>query len=122
MEVVRFRQNGNIANCEGLLHLDGDRLRIEYQLVDGVMGVVKSDVKEVSIALADLASVQLVPGWFGGSKIVLQAKSMEAVKAAPGMSRGRVELGISREDREAAQRLVGGLSKPDGTNANGLDY
>jgi hypothetical protein len=121
MDVLRFRQFGNIANCEGLLHFEGNHLRLEYQIVDGLVGVVKSGVKQVNISLADIASITLSKGWFGGRKLVLQAKGMEAVRAVPGMSQGRVELRIARSDREAAERLVDGLGKPAAPAATGLD-
>ncbi len=122
MDAVRFRQSGNFFNCDGLLHFEGDQLRLEYQVVDGIFGVLKSGVRQVSISRADLASVELVEGWFGGLKLVLQAKRMEAVKAAPGMSQGRVELAVARADREAARRLVSGLSKPAVAADTGLDF
>lgn len=122
MNAVRFRQSGNLLNCDGLLHFEGDQLRLEYQVVDGIFGVLKSGVRQVSIPRADIASVELVEGWFGGLKLVLQAKGMEAVKAAPGMSQGRVELAIARADREAARRLVNGLSKPAVAGDTGLDF
>lgn len=121
MDVLRFRQFGNITNCEGLLHFEGDHLRLEYQVVDPLVGILKSDVKEVDIALADLASITLEKGWFGGSKLVLQAKGMAAVRAVPGMSQGRVELAINRDDRQVAERLVEGLGKPVNLDHTGLD-
>jgi hypothetical protein len=121
MDTVRFSQSGNVVNCEGLLHLEGDQLRLEYQVVDGVFGVLKSGVRQVSIPLSDLASIELANGWFGGRKIVLQARRMEAVQSAPGMTQGRVELVVARGDREAARKLVCGLTKPSMTEVMDLD-
>ncbi len=121
MDIVRFRQFGHLSNCEGMLHFDCDQLRLEYQIVDGILGVLRSGVKHVSISLADLASIEMAGGWLRSHRIVLQARRMEAVRDVPGMSQGRVELLVARSDREVARRLVGGLRKPDITDATGLD-
>jgi hypothetical protein len=122
MICVRFHQVGQIINSEGLLRFDGEQFCLEYRLVDGILGVAKSGVKEVNIPLADLVSVDLTRGWFGGRKIVMQARTMKAVENAPGMSQGRIELVVARSDREIAQKLVGGLFKPGHGVETGLEY
>jgi hypothetical protein len=68
MDVLRFRRFGNFATCEGLLHVDGDQLRLDYTVVDGLLGVLKSGVRQVNISLANLASVALAKGWFGAAR------------------------------------------------------
>jgi hypothetical protein len=121
MNAVRVHQNGNITTCEGLMHRDGDRLHLEYQIIDGILGVLKSGVKQVDIPIADLVSVDLARGWFGGLRIVLQARRMEAVQDVPGMSQGRVELLVARSDRDLARKLVDGLHKPSVDDGSGLE-
>lgn len=121
MNSVRVRQVGQIANCEGLLSFDGEQFLLEYRLIDGILGVLKSGVKQVNIPLADLASVELVRGWLGRHKIVMQSTTMKAVQEVPGMSQGRVELIVARSDREAARKLVDGLRKPAIADDTGLD-
>lgn len=122
MDSVRFRQDKGLIDSEGLVSAAGACVRLEYQLKDGVFGVVKSKVRELEIPLADLASVEVVRGWFGGCKIVLQARSMQALQKVPGMARGRVELIVDRADRAAAERLVAGLRKPTMPDGRGLDF
>ena len=122
MDAVRFRQDKGLIDSEGLVSLAGACLRLEYQLKDGVLGVVKSKVRELEIPLADLASIDVVRGWLGGCKIVLQARSMQALQKVPGMAQGRVELIVDRADRAAAERLVAGLRKPAMPDGRGLEF
>lgn len=120
MHLIRFHQDGQITRCEGLLNLQGDRLRLEYEWIDKMFGLWKSGIKEAVIPVSALVSAELSRGWFGGTRIILQAASMEAVREAPGMTQGRVVLHIAREDREAAQTLVDGLCKPSLGKTGGL--
>src|SRR4051812_16871693 len=120
MHPIRFRQNGQITNCDGLLHLEGDRIRLEYEQTDNMFGIWKSGVKEALIPVSALVSAKLTRGCFGGTRIVLQAGSLEAMRDVPGTSQGRVVLKIPRDDREAARILVDGLCKPAMAKAAGI--
>ena len=99
MNSVRFRMFGTLASAEGLARYEVGAIHLEYQLFDGLLGVLRSGVKQ---------------------KIVIQATTMEAVRKVPGMSQGRIELKIDRADRAAAQTLVDGLQKPEIMYENGL--
>ena len=116
MNSVRFRQVGSFVNCEGLLRCDGARLHLEYQRIDGIVGALKSGIKQVDIPLADVVSIELAGWWMTGYKIRLQARTMEAVREVPGMSQGCVEFPIARADCEAAKALIASLQKPEATD------
>ena len=83
---------------------------LEYQVKDGIVGVLKSEVRELRIPFENLASVTLTKGWFGmnwfGVKIVIQADRMETFQDVPGASHGRLKLKISRQNHEAAEDFV----------------
>jgi hypothetical protein len=108
-----------LAKCEGLLRDDGTHLCVEYQVKDGVAGILKSGVKTVRIPLTDLTSVTLKKGWLGtkwlGVTIVIQGSRMDAFEGMPGATQGRIELIIARKDCDAAEKLVAGLYEDEGT-------
>ena len=113
MDTVPFTLSnvfGGFAEGEGLLHNEGTHLCLEFQVKDGILGVLKSEVRELRIPLENVASVTLTKGWFGtnwfGVKIVIQADRMEAFQDVPGASQGRLELSISRKNYEAAEDFV----------------
>jgi hypothetical protein len=106
-----------LGECHGLLRDEGDHLTFEFQTVDSVAGVIKSNVKQVRVPLKELASVTLTKGWLGttwlGVKIVIQAAGLETLKEIPGTSGGRVELSVARQDRQAAEKFVTDLHESD---------
>jgi hypothetical protein len=100
---------------EGLLHNERTHLRLEYQVKDAIVGVLKSEVRELRIPIENVASVTLAKGWFGttwfGVKVVIQADQLETFEDVPGASYGRLELKISRQNREAAEDFVYNLHR-----------
>jgi hypothetical protein len=123
MDTVRFTLNDVFAGFgegHGLLRNEGTHLCLEYQVQDGIVGVLKSEVRQVRIPFEDVASVTLTKGWFGmnwwGVKIVIQGTRMEAFEDVPGASGGRVELSISGKDHEAAENFVYRLYSEEGSS------
>ena len=116
MNAVPFQYDqlyGGLADCQGLVRLDGKDLCLEFQVKDSIVGVLKSEVKQVRIPLRELSEVRLERGWFGWStKLLIQADSLAPVQDVPGMAQGRLLLGIARRDRPAAERLVAELALP----------
>ncbi len=103
------------ASGHGLIRAEDQHLCLEFQVQDAlVVGLVKSDITQLRIPIDDLASVTLVTSWFGlYMDMVIQVARMETVKDIPGMTQGRLELGIARRDRPAAAKLVADLQFPD---------
>ena len=116
MNAVPFHYDelyGGLADCRGLIRIDGKDLCFEYQVKDGMVGVLKGPVKEIRIPIRDLSSVRLERRWFGlFVKLLIQANRLEPVQDIPGMCQGRLELGIARRDRFAAEQLVADLNLP----------
>jgi hypothetical protein len=94
---------------EGLLRNEGAHLALEYQVKDGIFGLLKGDLKVVLIPIDEVVSVTLTKGWFGtrwGVKIVIQCDGMDIVRDIPSASQGRLELCIAAKDVEAAEAFV----------------
>jgi hypothetical protein len=117
MNIVPFRLDhvyGGLGECSGLARDEGSHLCLEYQIKDGLVGVLKGKVKQVRIALTSLTTVEIRSGWFGfGTRIVIQSAEMAALADFPRMSQGRIELHVARRDRAAARQFVDGLHTTD---------
>ncbi len=102
-----------LGQCHGIIYDEGDSLRFEYQIKDSISGILKSGVKQVSIPVQQIISVELIKGWLGsvrtGVKIVLQGASLDSFKDLPGMNHGKIELSINRANTTLAQEFVDGL-------------
>jgi hypothetical protein len=110
MDTVPFMLSnvfGGFANADGLLRNEGAQLCLEYQVSDGLVGVLKSGVKQLCIPMENLVSVTLTKGWFGlGHKIVIQVDKLELLEDMPEASQGQIRLSIARKDHEAAEAFV----------------
>ncbi|MFO0811430.1 MAG: hypothetical protein U0746_22600 [Gemmataceae bacterium] len=102
---VTFTGNyGGIVDTRGLLSGDGPDLVVEYQTK--YLGYFQGRPKTVRIPLSSIESVRLRKGWFGGSTLIVQAKTLAAVASLPEAEQGRVELKVARRDRALAQKFV----------------
>ncbi len=120
MDTIPFTLSNVFAGFgegDGLLHNEGTHLCLEYQVKDGIVGVLKSDIKQLRIPIEDVVSVTLTKGWFGtnwlGVKIVIQCARMDAFQDMPGTGPGRIELSISGKDHDAAEEFVYGLHRSE---------
>jgi hypothetical protein len=120
MNTVPFKFStvfGGLASGEGLLHNEGTHLSLEYQVIDGILGLLKTDVVRIHLPKAEVASLTLTECWFGRAKIVIQATNMDAFQNVPTASQGRVELSIARKDHQAAEEFVASANDNDNVPA-----
>ena len=54
----------DLAYADGLLSIEGETLALEIQTKDSIIGLLKSNVKEIHIPIADLADVTFKSKWF----------------------------------------------------------
>lgn len=102
-----------LGQCHGMVYDAEDHLRFEFQIKDSISGIIKSSVRQVRVPVTQIESVQLVKGLFGGKwagvRIQMQAVSFDTFKEIPGMSHGKIELQVSKENASLAETFVNGL-------------
>ena len=92
------------TETEGLVHLEGFEVVLEFQTKDAVFGVFKGDVTEVRVPLDALSSVRFKRGILG-AELALQGRDMKALGSVPTAKVGRVRLKFKRVNRDAAEEL-----------------
>ena len=98
---------GGLAQTHGLISNEGDRLRLQFQSRDAIVGVIKSGVGQIDIPMADVASVHLEKSWFGWvQELVVQVTRLDLVQSLPGVIQGRLVLQVARKDRAAAEKFA----------------
>lgn len=93
----------------GIATANAEGLRLEFEVKDGFVGVLRSGVRNVSIPMDELYSVNLKQGWFT-TKLFVRTRSMATLQSIPGADGAQVELRIARKDRTAARTLVSMLT------------
>ncbi|MBN2092023.1 hypothetical protein JW964_20565 [candidate division KSB1 bacterium] len=98
----------DLAEAHGLVSIEGDYLRMEFQTQDAILGLLKSQLKEIKIPIQELNSAIYQKKLFG-TKIILRANKLSTLSRVPGHQKGQVVLEISRKDRDQAEQLVSSL-------------
>ncbi|MCG8415084.1 MAG: 2TM domain-containing protein [Pseudomonadales bacterium] len=110
-----FEDDGNVGftvadpmgltETMGLLAIENDKLVIEYQTLDSMVGFLKTRVKAIEIDFENLTAARIEQKLWSAD-LVLQGKNMRTFKNAPGSSGGRLRLKLNRQSRRAAERLT----------------
>jgi len=105
----------NVWDSSGLLESDGlisftdATLKVEYQTTDSVLGLFKTSVKEIEIAVGDILQARIERKMFG-SELVLQGNSLRVFRNLPGSTGGNFRIKINRQSQLAAQNLVDAIT------------
>jgi len=95
----------SLGEAEGLIRFDEESLKLEFEVKDSIVGILKSDLKEIRIPLSDLESIELRKSWFSTS-LVIQASSLRTTRQIPGSDQGRMTLSIARRHRADAAKML----------------
>src|SRR5262249_17377221 len=93
------------AKAHGIARMTSSGLTLEFEVKDGIVGMIKSGVREVQISIDDLHVLELRKGWLR-TRLFIRTRRMTAVTRIPGNRAGVIELRVAREDRQIAETLV----------------
>src|SRR5262245_18395229 len=94
-----------LAAAHGVAKSTEAGLTLEFQVKDGLVGLVKSRVNVVPIPLNELVSIELKEGWFI-KRLFIRARSLATLASVPGHESGHIVLRIARKDLRLAREMV----------------
>lgn len=97
--------NHGFVEVKGLLHVKKEALSLEFDQRDAFIGVIKSDLKEVTIPFSEIDSLRIKKR-FWSTKVEITGTSMRSLREIPGAEQGRCTLKIKRKNREAAENVL----------------
>ncbi len=112
---------GGFAELKGMLQASGGGLRIEYMIVDGIVGSVKTAVSVIDIPRERVLKVGISEGVFG-PKIHIVTDDIAAVRSMPDGESGTLKAKVKRENRDLAYQFVRALGfDPNSDTSSGQD-
>jgi hypothetical protein len=108
---VKCETHGGFGEMQGMLRFDGRTLLLQYQTSDSVLGVLRSQPRQVVIALDTLMDLRFRAGWFWlFPHLEMRLSDFEALAQLPEAKDGRVQLSVRFSDRDDARRLAAAVS------------
>lgn len=108
---VRAEAFQGLADVSGMLVLDGDTLRIDFQTADALFGVLRSGPKQLEIPLANIDAVRTGAGWFWLMPYIeLEINDFRLMTQMPGAQDGSWRLRVRWSDRHLLRRFAAALS------------
>ena len=93
------------AEIDGLLGLDENSLKLDYQTRDSIFGVVKSAIKNIRINYSEILSIEFKKGMFS-SKIIITTSTFISDKIFPKAQGNEFILKIKSKHKVMASQLV----------------
>lgn len=97
--------NYGLKEAKGLIKMWKQGLELEFEVQDGLIGILRSGVQTVRIPYGDLNAIEYEKGWFR-DKVILEGVSMRVFEGIPGTDVATCTLKIKRKNREEAQSLI----------------
>lgn len=101
---------GDLAEARGVARIRGDKLIIEFEVVDNVLGAFRSRIREISIPMEEIASVRLERNLWSTS-LHIESYGMKRFRALPGSAGGQLKLVFNRDAQAASEELARELAE-----------
>jgi hypothetical protein len=94
-----------LAETEGILSADGTDLILEFRTSDALIGLLKSNVRQVVLPMAGIEEITFRNGWFR-RRLVIRVAEMRVASDIPNFKQGEIKLPIAKRHSQAAAELV----------------
>lgn len=98
-----------LSDCSGMLFIEDDKLIVEYQNSDSILGLWSSKVKEIEVPLNEIRRARLQQK-FWNSEFTIQSKSMKTFRKLPCEISGTFSFTVEKRSQKAAEALVNNLN------------
>lgn len=98
-----------LSEAHGLMKFSAKNgLVLEFQIKDSIVGIIKSDVREINLKWDEIADFQLKKKWFS-AVVTIRVNKMSVFEDLPGTKAGEFKAKIKKEDYESARNLQSSL-------------
>ena len=107
----KFDAYGGLGEVRGVLQFDGEQLRLHYQVVDAMLGAIRSKPREVVFEPEAVMDVTYSAGWFWlMPRVELLVSDVARISDIPLETAGSLRLHLPFAQRRVARRLVESLA------------
>ena len=99
------------AETEGILSADDTDLKLEFRTSDAVVGLIKSDIRDVKLPLDTIEEITYRKQCWSGCAIIIRVNQMRAASDLPCFKQGEVELSVDGKHCEAAAEFVSSVQQ-----------
>lgn len=97
-----------LQEAHGFLFYEGHTIFLEYQKEDGILGIVKSDIKEAKIPFSAVSDITFSKNLFSSS-VEIFANKMKDFEGVDMAKRGVIKIKIKRKHRKEAESMISSI-------------
>ncbi|MEM8677723.1 MAG: hypothetical protein AAGF97_00080 [Planctomycetota bacterium] len=96
--------HGGLAEAAGVIHIHQDRLWVDYEVQDGVAGILKAKHK-TGLPLNKVTELIFKPGWWS-SRLLVRVIELDLLDEIPWSEGAEFIVKVRKGDRERVDELV----------------
>lgn len=81
-------------------------LMFEYQVSDSILGLVKSELKELFVPFSQVQQISHKNSWFSGGTVYVQLSSLKNLEHAPFLEETELCLELERKHKTAGKEFA----------------
>ena len=81
------------ARVNGIIRLEGDSVEIEFQAMDNLVRMIKSNIKSLSVPVTDIEEIYFNKSIWG-NKLILRTSKLTAISEVPNQEACEIKLSI----------------------------
>jgi hypothetical protein len=89
------------AECIGLLVVNRDEIRMDFETQDSIFGMFKSGIKTITIPFDAIDEIGFKKSIWG-NKIEVRLNRLDLIRSIPGQNRAEIKLSIARKHTDLA--------------------
>ncbi len=99
------QMHGGFAEGQGMLQFETDRLIFEWKVKDSLFGAIESNLNRLELPIDQVSGMQLKNYWVC-SRLLVKARTLQALEPLPQEKLGSVKFAVARSDRELIQHWI----------------
>ena len=95
-----------LSQAKGFAWFTKEEIEFGYQVLDTILEVVKSDLKEAVIPFQDIYRITYEKSWLSGHSVLIELNSLKNVNEIPFIEETTLCVELDKKDRDNARDFV----------------
>ncbi|MFT4600428.1 MAG: hypothetical protein ACI857_000602 [Arenicella sp.] len=95
-----------LTQSRGFAWFTSEGISFEYQVLDTILEVVKSDLKEVFVSFDQVEEIVYEKSWLSGDEVYIKLNSLKNVDDLPFLDETDICLELDKKQRENGKNFV----------------
>lgn len=95
-----------LSQARGFAWLTQEGIQFEYQVLDTILEVIKSDPTDAFVPFSDIQEIKYEKSWLSGDSVIIEVNSMKKTTDIPFLEETSICLELDRKQKESGKNFA----------------